>query len=96
MNIYVGSLSYKATDDDLRKEFEGFGQVESVNIIKDRYSGESRGFGFIEMPNKDEAQSAIEGLNGRELKGRKISVNEARPRSEGYRGGGRRGGGGRY
>jgi RNA recognition motif-containing protein len=96
MNIYVGSLSYKATEEDLRKEFEGFGQVESVNIIKDRYSGESRGFGFVEMPNKDEAQSAIEGLNGRELKGRKISVNEARPRSEGYRGGGRRGGGRRY
>jgi len=96
MKIYVGSLSYKATEEDLRKEFEGFGQVESVNIIKDRYSGESRGFGFVEMPNKDEAQSAIEGLNGRELKGRKISVNEARPRSEGYRGGGRRGGGGRY
>ena len=96
MKIYVGSLSYKATEEDLKKEFEGFGQVESVTIIKDRYSGESRGFGFVEMPNKDEAQSAIEGLNGRELKGRKISVNEARPRSEGYRGGGRRGGGGRY
>jgi len=96
MNIYVGSLSYKATEEDLKKEFEGFGQVESVNIIKDRYSGESRGFGFVDMPNKDEAQSAIEGLNGRELKGRKISVNEARPRSEGYRGGGRRGGGQRY
>jgi len=96
MNIYVGSLSYKATEEDLRKEFEGFGQVESVNIIKDRYSGESRGFGFIEMPNKDEAQSAIEGLNGRELKGRKISVNEARPRSESYRGGGRKGVGRRY
>ena len=96
MNIYVGSLSYKATEEDLRKEFEGFGQVESVNIIKDRYSGESRGFGFVEMLNKDEAQSAIEGLNGRELKGRKISVNEARPRSEGYRGGGRRGVGRRY
>jgi RNA recognition motif-containing protein len=96
MNIYVGSLSYKATEEDLKKEFEGFGQVESVNIIKDRYSGESRGFGFVDMPNKDEAQSAIEGLNGRELKGRKISVNEARPRSEGYRGGGRRGGGRRY
>ena len=93
MKIYVGSLSYKATEEDLKKEFEGFGQVESVNIIKDRYSGESRGFGFVEMPNKDEAQSAIEGLNGRELKGRKISVNEARPRSEGFRGGGRRGGG---
>jgi len=96
MNIYVGSLSYKATEEDLKKEFEGFGQVESVNIVKDRYSGESRGFGFVDMPNKDEAQSAIEGLNGRELKGRKISVNEARPRSEGYRGGGRRGGGRRY
>jgi len=96
MKIYVGSLSYKATEEDLRKEFEGFGQVESVNIIKDRYSGESRGFGFVEMPNKDEAQSAIEGLNGRELKGRKLNVNEARPRSEGYRGGGRRGGGQRY
>jgi len=96
MNIYVGSLSYKVAEEDLRKEFEGFGQVESVNIIKDRYSGESRGFGFVEMPNKDEAQSAIEGLNGRELKGRKINVNEARPHSEGYRGGGRRGGGRRY
>ena len=93
MKIYVGSLSYKATEEDLKKEFEGFGQVESVNIIKDRYSGESRGFGFVEMLNKDEAQPAIEGLNGRELKGRKISVNEARPRSEGFRGGGRRGGG---
>lgn len=96
MNIYVGGLSYKATEEDLRKEFEGFGHVESVNIITNRYSGESRGFGFVEMPNKDEAQSAIEGLNGRELKGRKIIVNEARPRSEGGRGGGRRGGGRRY
>jgi len=93
MKIYVGSLSYKATEEDLKKEFESFGQVESTNIVKDRYSGESRGFGFVEMPNKDEAQSAIEGLNGRELKGRKLSVNEARPRSEGFRGGGRRGGG---
>ena len=93
MKIYVGSLSYKVTEEDLKKEFESFGQVESVNIVKDRYSGESRGFGFVEMPNKDEAQPAIEGLNGRELKGRKLSVNEARPRSEGCRGGGRRGGG---
>ena len=96
MNIYVGSLSYKATEEDLRKEFEGFGQVESVNIVTNKYSGESRGFGFVAMPNKDEAQSAIEGLNGRELKGRKISVNEAHPRSEGHGGGGRRGGGRRY
>jgi RNA recognition motif-containing protein len=96
MNIYVGSLSYKATEEDLKQAFESFGQVESVKIIKDRYSGESRGFGFIEMNNANEAQSAIEALNGRELKGRKISVNEARPRSEGYRDGGRRGGARRY
>jgi RNA recognition motif-containing protein len=96
MNIYIGSLSYKATEEDLKQAFEAFGQIESVKIIKDRYSGESRGFGFVEMPNKDEAQSAIEGMNGKELKGRKMSVNEARPRSEGYRGGGRRGGGRRY
>jgi RNA recognition motif-containing protein len=91
MNIYVGSLSYKATEEDLRQAFEGFGQVASVNIIKDRYSGESRGFGFVEMPNKAEAQSAIEGLNGKELKGRMLKVSEARPRSEARRGRGRRG-----
>jgi RNA recognition motif-containing protein len=96
MNIYVGSLSYKATEEDLKQAFEGFGQVESVKIIKDKYSGESRGFGFVEMPDKAEAQSAIEGLNGKELKGRRLNVNEARPRSEGGRGGGRRGGGRRF
>jgi len=96
MNIYVGSLSYGVTEEDLKQAFEGFGQVESVNIIKDKYSGESRGFGFVEMSDKAEAESAIEGLNGKELKGRTLSVNEARPRSEGGRGGGgggRRGGG---
>ena len=96
MNIYIGSLAYGVTEEDLKEAFGPFGEVETVKIIRDRYSGESRGFGFVDMPNKDEAQSAIEGLNGRELKGRKISVNEARPRSEGYRGGGRRGGGRRY
>ena len=99
MNIYVGSLSYKATEEDLRKEFEGFGQVESVNIIKDRYSGESRGFGFVEMPNDAEAQRAIDGVSGKDLKGREVKANKARPRSEGrgYEGnrGGRRRGGGR-
>ena len=95
MNIYVGNLSYEATEEDLRQAFEGFGQVESANIIKDRYSGEPKGFGFVEMPDKAEAQSAIEGLNGKELKGRTLTVNEARPRSEARRGGGRRGGGGR-
>jgi RNA recognition motif-containing protein len=93
MNIYVGNLSYEITEEDLKQAFEGFGQVESVNIIKDRYSGESRGFGFVEMPDKAEAESAIEGLNGKELKGRTLNVNEARPRSEGGRGGGRQGGG---
>ena len=93
MNIYVGNLSYEVTEEDLKQAFEGFGQVESVNIIKDRYSGESRGFGFVEMPDKAEAESAIEGVNGKELKGRTLNVNEARPRSEGGRGGGRRGGG---
>lgn len=94
MNIYVGNLSYEVTEDDLRKAFEEFGQVESVNIITDKYSGESKGFGFVEMRSKDEAQSAIEGLNGKEFKGRALKVNEARPRTEsrGGRGGhGRRG-----
>jgi len=93
MNIYVGNLSYEVTEEDLRKAFEGFGQVESINIIKDGYSGRSRGFGFVEMPGKAQAQSAIDALNGKELKGRTLNVNEARPRSEGRRGGRGRGGG---
>jgi len=93
MNIYVSNLSYAVTEEDLKQAFEAYGQVESVNIIKDRYSGESRGFGFVEMPDKAEAQSAIEGLNGKELRGRMLKVNEARPRSEGRRGGGRTRGG---
>ncbi|MFQ6618899.1 MAG: RNA recognition motif domain-containing protein [Fidelibacterota bacterium] len=96
MNIYVGNLSPEVTEEDLRKSFETFGQVASVTIIKDKFSGESRGFGFVEMPAKAEAQSAITGLNGKELKGRMLNVNEARPRSEGRRGGGRRGGGRRF
>jgi RNA recognition motif-containing protein len=69
MNIYVGNLSYNVTDDDLRKAFEGFGQVESATVIMDKYTGKSRGFGFVEMPAKSEAQSAIEGFNGKDLKG---------------------------
>lgn len=93
MNIYVGNLSREVTEDELRKEFEAFGQVASVNVIKDKYSGEPRGFGFVEMPNKTEGQAAIAGLNGKALKGRTLSVNEARPRTEGGRGGGRPGGG---
>jgi len=68
MNIYVGNLSHQVTEDELKKAFEAFGQVTSVSIIKDKFSGESRGFGFVEMPAKAEAQSAINGLNGKELK----------------------------
>ena len=101
MNIYVGNLSSQTTEDDLRQAFEVFGQVESVNIIKDRFSGESRGFGFVEIPSKQEAQKAIEEMNGKDLMGRAINVNEARPKtnrrdSRSGRGGGRggRGGGG--
>lgn len=94
MRIYVGNLSYEATDVDLRTTFEDFGEVESATIIKDKFSGKSKGFGFVEMPSNEEAQSAIEGLNGHELKGRKLNVNEARPMKSNNRGdkGGRRGG----
>jgi len=95
MNIYVGNLSRDVTEEDLRGAFEAFGQVASVNLITDRDSGEPRGFAFVEMPAKAEAQSAINDLNGKELKGRTLNVNEARPRSEGRPGGGGRGGGGR-
>lgn len=93
MNIYVGNLSRGVSEEDLRKEFSAFGQVTSVAIIKDKFSGESRGFGFVEMPDKGEAEAAINGLNGKELKGRTIRVNEARPRTEGRGGRERRGGG---
>ncbi len=92
MNIYVGNLSREFTEKELRQAFEAFGQVASVTIIKDKFTGESRGFGFLEMPTKTEARSAINGLNGKELKGRTLKVSEARPRSEDRRGGGRRGG----
>jgi len=93
MNIYVGNLSYEVTEEDLKEAFEAFGQVESVSIIKDKYSGQSKGFGFVEMPAKAEAQSAINDLNGKELKGRTLNVNEARPRTESRGGGGGYGGG---
>ncbi|MBM4241989.1 MAG: RNA-binding protein [Euryarchaeota archaeon] len=93
MNIYVGNLSREVTEEDLRQTFGAFGQVTSATIIKDKFSGESRGFGFVEMSVKAEAQAAITGLNGKELKGRALNVNEARPRSEGRRGGGKPGGG---
>ena len=94
MNIYVGNISRTATEQDLRDAFTAFGEVSSAAIIKDKFSGESRGFGFVEMPNKDEAVKAISGLNGTDLKGRNLKVNEAQPRPAG--GGGRGGfGGGR-
>ena len=93
MNIYVGNLSYEVTEEGLREAFEVFGEVETIKVIKDNYTGRSKGFGFVEMPRKAEAQSAINDLNGKELKGRTLNVNEARPRSEGRRGSGGRGGG---
>ncbi len=103
MNIYVGNLSRQTTEAELRTAFEAFGQVASAAIIKDKFTGESRGFGFVEMPNRAEAQAAIGGLNGKEMGGRTLTVNEAKPREErrdggpGGRGGGRdrrQGGGG--
>ncbi|MFH0778177.1 MAG: RNA-binding protein [Candidatus Eisenbacteria bacterium] len=98
MNIYVGNLSREVADGDLKQAFEAFGRVESASVIKDRFTGESRGFGFVEMPSSDEARAAINGLNGKELKGRTLNVNEARPRDDSRGGGGRgrgSGGGGR-
>ncbi len=95
MNIYVGNISRTATEQDLKEAFEAFGAVQSAAIIKDKFSGESRGFGFVEMPNKEEADKAISGLNGKDLKGRSLTVNEARPRTDRPRtsgGGGGRGG----
>ena len=79
-NIYVGNLSYGATENTVRDLFEGFGQVSTVKIVTDKFTGSSRGFGFVEMPNEDEAQHAIAELNGKEFEGRKIVVNESRPR----------------
>ena len=99
MKIYVGNLSYEVTEDDLRQVFEQSGEVESITIINDKYTGRSKGFGFVEMPSQAEAQAAIENLNGNDLKGRALNVNEARPRTEnrdsrGAYGGGRGGKGG--
>ncbi|MCX6004161.1 MAG: RNA-binding protein [Chloroflexi bacterium] len=98
MNIYVGNLAYEVTEDDLRQEFSAFGEVTSVAIMKDSYSGQSRGFGFVEMPKLTEGQAAINALNGKKVKERALTVNGARPRSSGGDNrsfGGNRGGGGR-
>lgn len=96
-NIYVGNLDFNATEDQLRSLFEAHGAIDRVTIVKDRDTGRSRGFGFVEMPNDNEAQEAIRSLNGAQLGQRAITVNEARPKAEGARGGGRGGsfGGGR-
>jgi RNA recognition motif-containing protein len=95
MNIYVGNLGYSVTEDDLRAAFEAFGTVDTVSIIKDKFSGQSKGFGFVEMASGEEAQAAIASLNGKDFKGRSVVVNEARPRAEGGGGGGGGGRGGR-
>ena len=98
MNIYVGNLALNVAEMDLQRAFEAFGEVSSVNIITDKYSGEPRGFAFVEMSDQSAATAAIEGLNSQELNGRTLNVNQARPRTErsgrGGRGG-RRGGGDR-
>ena len=95
MNIYVGNLSFNTTEDQLREAFEGFGEVSTASIIKDKFSGDSRGFAFVEMPSKEEAMAAISGLNNQDLEGRALNVNEAKPRATGGGGGGG-GGRGRY
>ncbi|HOX45983.1 MAG TPA: RNA-binding protein [Myxococcota bacterium] len=92
MNIFVGNLSFKTTDDQLRALFEAHGEVSSARVITDRETGRSRGFGFVEMNNEEEARRAIEAVNGKDLDGRTLNVNEARPREGG---GGRGGRGGR-
>jgi RNA recognition motif-containing protein len=96
MNIYVGNLAREVTEEELKQEFKAFGEVTSVSIIKDKYSGQPRGFGFVEMPSKTEGQAAITGLKGKMLKERTLDVNEARPRSDSRSSGSygdRRGGG---
>jgi cold-inducible RNA-binding protein len=95
MKIYVGNLSFDVTEEELRGEFASFGEVESVAIPTDRYSGRPRGFAFVEMPSVSEGQAAIAGLNGKILKDRTLTVNAARPRSDDRGGGygGKRGGG---
>jgi len=102
MNLYIGNLSWGTSEADLQQLFEAYGEVSSCKIVTDKMTNRSKGFGFVEMPNNDEANAAINALNGKDVGGRNISVNEARPREErpsggggGFRGG-NRGGGGNY
>lgn len=96
MNIYVGNLAYETTESDLKQAFEAYGKVDTARTIVDKYTNQSKGFGFVEMPDKAEAQAAISGLDGKDLGGRSLKVNEARPKTEGGgRSGGGYGGGGR-
>ena len=88
MRIYVGNLSFEVGDEDLKAAFAAYGGVDSAQVVKDAYSGRSRGFGFVEMPDSTQAQAAITGLNGKDLKGRAVTVNQARPREAGGGGGG--------
>ena len=88
MNIYVGNLSFDVTESDLRKAFEAFGQITEVRLITDKFSGKPKGFGFVEMPTAEEAQKAIAEMNGKDLLGREIKVNEAKPKTDAPRGGG--------
>ena len=96
MKIYVGNLSFDTGESDLRAAFEAHGTVDSVAVVSDKYTGRSRGFGFVEMNNDEEAKAAMADLNEKELDGRKLNVNEARPREDNRGGGGGGGGGGRY
>ena len=93
MNIYVGNLTFDVKEDDLKEAFKQFGEISEVRLIMDKYSGKSKGFGFIEMPSKAEAEKAIEEMNGKEFMGRALNVNEAKPKVD--RGGRGGGGGGR-
>jgi len=95
MNIYVGNLAYSVTEDELRDAFAAYGEISSVSLISDKFSGQSKGFGFVEMPNNSEADAAIKALNETALKGRNIKVNQAKPRGDRPQRGGGGGGGGR-
>ena len=96
MNIYVGNLSFSVTETDLREAFQAYGAVDKAAVISDKATGQSRGFGFVEMPNREEAMKAIAAVNGAELKGRALKVNEAKPKTDSPRGGGFGGGRNRY